>query len=380
METFVPQGYSGAALPSSITTLLYTLVQHGFQCEATGSGKTITVTLNHTPRGYVKRYVLQRRGSLGYYLDPLGLDGQRCPAEDVNRLRERFCERHGCDPSDLIEHPLGGTNKGTSLFIIRHPDLALRVLLHDAGISSDEFEPAPTLREKSGAAGGAGLPSRCVDVRSHEPSHLDTLVREPEERSVSQSDVCSPPAADGSPRIPFLKDFSDRHNLRYEPKPSHDGLPEVYVYTHDMVYRYAFARWWDDQGPLVLWVGVNPAKGDTEQRYRPTLDRCIDRSRERGAAGLIFANLFAARHNQPSGLRSTPDPIGPHNDEALAELSKIAGWTIAAWGRQDALGRARARVVRRLLVRPLCLGVTVSGDPRHPLYVAGSVPLEPWSG
>jgi hypothetical protein len=101
METFVPQGYSGPALPSSITALLYTLVQHGFRCEATGSGKTITVSLNHTPRGYVKRYVLQRRGSLGYYLDPLGLDGQRCPAEDVNRLRERFCERHGCDPSDL---------------------------------------------------------------------------------------------------------------------------------------------------------------------------------------------------------------------------------------------------------------------------------------
>lgn len=195
--------------------------------------------------------------------------------------------------------------------------------------------------------------------------------------------VCGPPGADGSQRIPFLKHFADRHDLRYEPKPpkpSNDGLPEVYVYTHDMDYRYAFARWWDDQGPLVLWVGVNPAKGDTEQRHRPTLDRCIRRSRELGAAGLIFANLFAARHNQPSGLRSTPDPIGAHNDEALAELSKIAGWTIAAWGEQDALGRARARVVRRLLVRPLCLGVTASGDPRHPLYVAGSVPLEPWPG
>ena len=184
--------------------------------------------------------------------------------------------------------------------------------------------------------------------------------------------VCGPPGPDGSQRIPFLKDFADRHDLHYEPKPSDDGLPEVYVYSHDMVYRYAFARWWDDQAPLVLWVGVNPAKGDTEQRHRPTLDRCIRRSRELGAAGLIFANLFAARHNQPSGLRSTPDPIGAHNDEALAELSKIAGWTIAAWGQQDSLGHARALEVRRLLVRPLCLGVTASGDPRHPLYVAGA--------
>ena len=30
--------------------------------------------------------------------------------------------------------------------------------------------------------------------------------------------VCGPPGADGSQRIPFLKDFADRHDLRYEPK------------------------------------------------------------------------------------------------------------------------------------------------------------------
>jgi hypothetical protein len=28
--------------------------------------------------------------------------------------------------------------------------------------------------------------------------------------------------------------------------------------------------------------------------------------------------------------------------------------------------------------RPRCLSTTGGGDPRHPLYVAASTPLEPW--
>ncbi len=29
-----------------------------------------------------------------------------------------------------------------------------------------------------------------------------------------------------------------------------DGLPEAYLYSHDMKYRYVFARW----GMRVLWI------------------------------------------------------------------------------------------------------------------------------
>ncbi len=59
---------------------------------------------------------------------------------------------------------------------------------------------------------------------------------------------------------------------------SPDNLDEIYLYSHDMQYRYAFARWWTAEGPFVLWVGLNPATGDTEQKERPTLSRCIARS------------------------------------------------------------------------------------------------------
>ncbi len=91
----------------------------------------------------------------------------------------------------------------------------------------------------------------------------------------------------------------------------------------------------------------------------------------------MFANLFAARHNKPDGLRGTLDPIGPHNDAALVVMSAIADRTVAAWGDKGLLQRRSAEVVR-LLTRPVCLGATGKGQPRHPLYVRGNTLVEPW--
>jgi hypothetical protein len=152
---------------------------------------------------------------------------------------------------------------------------------------------------------------------------------------------------------------------------------DIYLYSADMRYRYAFARWWDAAGSLDLWILLNPGKGDTETRRRPTLERCLRWSKSSGAGGLMFANLFAARHNKPSGLCKTKDPVGPHNDAVLAVMSGIADRTFVAWGKIGHLHN-RAAAVISILNRPFCLGVTASGQPRHPLYVAADVSVEPW--
>ncbi len=76
-------------------------------------------------------------------------------------------------------------------------------------------------------------------------------------------------------KLAVLEEFAVRHGLLYRSDAPPDGPSDSYVYSRDMEYRYAFARWWSDEGSLVLWVGVNPAKGDTERRRRPTLERCI---------------------------------------------------------------------------------------------------------
>ena len=68
--------------------------------------------------------------------------------------------------------------------------------------------------------------------------------------------------------------LASEHHLLDQFGTSRDGLPERYLSSHKMEYRYAFGRWW---GPKDLctsdvWVLLNPATGDTELRRRPTLE------------------------------------------------------------------------------------------------------------
>ncbi len=170
-----------------------------------------------------------------------------------------------------------------------------------------------------------------------------------------------------------------RHGLEDRKGMSPEGLPERYLYLLNMAYRYGFGRWWGDQDLVTtdVWVLLNPATGDTEQRRRPTLERCITRSREAARSGLVIVNLFAFRDTDPKTLRQAADPVGPANDDALRRLTAAARRTIVAWGAGGSL-HGRSRAVAPLLDRPLCLGMTRRGEPRHPLYVAGDAPLKPW--
>lgn len=160
---------------------------------------------------------------------------------------------------------------------------------------------------------------------------------------------------------------------------SPDGLPERYLYSRDMCYRYSFARWWGKQeaSSTTAWVGLNPATGDTEARRRPTLERCIAWSRAWGSTGLLIVNLFAYRETDPAALKKTKSPVGQHNDHVLSVLTATCERTVVAWGAYGRL-HGRSSKVAPVLSKPLCLGVTSKGEPRHPLYVSGSASLIPW--
>lgn len=146
----------------------------------------------------------------------------------------------------------------------------------------------------------------------------------------------------------------------------------------DARYRYVLGRRWG-AGPTVLWVLANPSSADGE-RDDPTVRRCVSFARGHGAGGLLLVNLRAWRDADPGRLADVADPVGPGNDAAIGSaLAATSGPVVVAWGVQrDA---ARVRTVLDLLgERPiLCLGVTRDGHPRHPLYVAGTTRLRPWS-
>lgn len=170
------------------------------------------------------------------------------------------------------------------------------------------------------------------------------------------------------------------HGLIDRSGTSPDGLPERYLYSQDMAYRYAFARWWGETSLATsdVWVLLNPATGDTELRRRPTLDRCLTRSRADGQTGVIVVNLFAHRDTNPKALRTAADPVGPANDDALRTLTAAGARTVAAWGAGGSLHH-RSAAVATLLDQPQCLGTTRLGQPRHPLYVPAGTELVPWT-
>jgi hypothetical protein len=95
-----------------------------------------------------------------------------------------------------------------------------------------------------------------------------------------------------------------------------------------------------------------------------------------GYGGVVLANLFAFRTTSPHVLTRVPDPIGPENDAWMIRLRAAADLAVAAWGNGGSL-QNRAAVVAEPLGPLHCLGRTLSGAPRHPLYVsADAEPLE----
>lgn len=183
--------------------------------------------------------------------------------------------------------------------------------------------------------------------------------------------------------VDLFAQLSERHGLRLQEDRSPEDLPQRYLFSQDMAYRYAFGRWWGvpDLRSTVGWVLLNPATGDTERRRRPTLDRIIAWSRRLPADGVLIVNLFAYRATDPRQLRAVADPVGEHNETVLRCIVDAVPTVVAAWGGHGAL-RGRATQLRGVLGNLHCLGTTGKGQPRHPLYVSGQAELRPlpWAG
>lgn len=145
-------------------------------------------------------------------------------------------------------------------------------------------------------------------------------------------------------------------------------------------YRYQLARIWDRDVPPMVFVLLNPSTADAFVAD-PTITRCLGFARREHAGGLVVVNLFALRSTDPAVLAHHDNPIGHSNDRFLLEAVQDAAAVIAGWGVHGQLG-GRGRAVVDLLaehgVDLKCLGRNQGGSPKHPLYVRGDQPLEPY--
>lgn len=145
----------------------------------------------------------------------------------------------------------------------------------------------------------------------------------------------------------------------------------VAVYSDCERYRYLLTRTWDAAGPKALFVMLNPSTA-TEQQNDPTVERCERRARALGFGAFRVTNIFAWRDTDPRQMRAADDPVGPANDDSIAQSAVWADVIIAAWGTHGAhLERGPAvEALLRATGRPLhVLGLTQAGHPQHPLYI-----------
>ena len=172
--------------------------------------------------------------------------------------------------------------------------------------------------------------------------------------------------------------------------------PNLFSHAHfsdSRTHRYQLWRSWPerryDDRNWVAFIGLNPSTADEHTDDR-TVAGCIRRAiRWRKFVGMWMLNLFAFRGTDPRTMLAADDPTGdPHCLDAIRDVvtAPIVTRVVLCWGEHGAHRNRAAKVLEMLeaseAVRPkLCyLELNKSGQPKHPLYVAGSVEPKPWIG
>lgn len=138
-------------------------------------------------------------------------------------------------------------------------------------------------------------------------------------------------------------------------------------------FRYSLHRRWSPGPRRACFCLLNPSTADA-RRNDPTVRRCIGYAQDWGFDSLEVVNIFAYRSTDPSALTRCDDPVGPGNDRAIVRAAKRAELLVLGWGAHGQLLDRGQRVIDLVCehARPLCLGLTATGQPKHPLYLPKS--------
>jgi len=138
-------------------------------------------------------------------------------------------------------------------------------------------------------------------------------------------------------------------------------------------YRYFLTRDWDENKPLVMYIGINPNTAD-DKIDNPTITRLIQFSKDLGYGGMIVTNLLGFRSPKPEALLSVEDPEGPNNSSSILFGASLCKDVVFMWGDSNCLGRDKKII--DAFPNALCFGRSKRGNPKHPLYLKTGTGLE----
>lgn len=150
-------------------------------------------------------------------------------------------------------------------------------------------------------------------------------------------------------------------------------------------HRFTLRRSWLGTGGRVNWIMLNPSTAD-ETNDDPTIRKCVGFSKRWGFSSLVVTNLFAFRATDPKDLHALlkvnySHAVGEGNNDAIANSANESDLVVFAWGANAGKMFMPRRVseVKRMFLRPSCIGLTKSGHPLHPCmagYTDAPLPFE----
>lgn len=153
---------------------------------------------------------------------------------------------------------------------------------------------------------------------------------------------------------------------------------QLAVLSQDGRYRYFLSRNLNFEGPIVVFIGLNPSTADATHDD-PTIRRCMSFAKQWDARELWMVNLFGYRSTSPNVLKQVQDPVGPDNDQWLNTAVEKADIVVASWGNHSTLMGRGETIKARHSGKLHALRVTRLGMPNHPLYIPSNETLKRFS-
>lgn len=148
-------------------------------------------------------------------------------------------------------------------------------------------------------------------------------------------------------------------------------------------HRFRLWRAWGP-GQRLAWLMMNPSTAD-EDVLDPTLRRCVGFAKAWGYDGIEIFNVATLRTPSPATLvaahKSGLDVfMREQRNAAILATAPSIGRVIVAWG-ACALTCEEAASGGALFTtsQVMCLGKTLAGHPRHPLYLRADTLPEAWA-
>ncbi|WMD23909.1 DUF1643 domain-containing protein (plasmid) [Achromobacter seleniivolatilans] len=149
-------------------------------------------------------------------------------------------------------------------------------------------------------------------------------------------------------------------------------------------YRYRLDREVQTSGDVFGFFGVNPSTAD-EKLDDQTVKKMRGFTQRNGGRRFIVGNVFSLRAADVSELSRASAVCGPDHMRHLQKIVAEADILVPCWGSRGKMPRALWPQLEEMLAllrasgKPIKhLGLTQSGDPRHPVMLGYDTPLVLW--